>query len=208
MRTNKLLLVSGLIIALTSCQKEVNFQPGTGTGGTANTNNIVGDYDFVGMVAHTESTVTVTDQGGEIKAVTVSDYTTKQNVGTVKITNSDIITTGVGYSIDTIMNVKTYIDNVLFDDSDFPFAQTAPPSSSTSPYVRVNADSITVTGAFGVSPDPSGAIPTGPVGVKLGWSGDTLLLRINSTFTQSSTQNGVPGTVTGSVNGVTKLKKR
>jgi hypothetical protein len=34
---------------------------------------------------------------------------------------------------------------------------------------------------------PSGATPTGPVGLKLSWSGDTLLMKINSTFTQNVT---------------------
>jgi hypothetical protein len=211
MRTIKLLLF-GLIIALVSCQKEADFQPGTGpstgTGGGGNTNNIVGDYDFVGMVAHTQSTVTVTDQGQQLKAITVSDYVTKDNVGTAKITSSEFIGTGIGYSIDTVMNVKTYIDNVLFDDSDVPYVGTVPPTSSTSPYTRVAADSITITGALGVSPNPSGAVPTGPVGVKLSWSADTLMMHINSTFTQTVTQNGVPGVITGTVIGITKLKKR
>jgi hypothetical protein len=211
---SKLLLLLNLIIAFTSCQKEINYATGNGpagtggTGGTGNTNSIVGDYDFVGMTAHTQSIVTVNTQGQQLKAITVSDYVTKNNIGTVKITSNEFINTGLGYSIDTIMNVKTYIDNVLFDDSDLPFVGSAPATSSTSPYVGVSADSITVTGAFGVSPDPSGNIPTGPVGVKLSWSGDTLLLKVNTSFTQSITQGGVPGIITGSVNGITKLKKR
>lgn len=211
MRTVKLSLLS-FIVSLVSCQKEVDLQPGvgsgTGSGGGGNTSSVIGDYDFVGMVAHTQSTVTVSDQGQQLKAVTVSDYVTKNNVGTAKFTSSDFVGTGIGYTIDTMLNVKTYIDNVLFDDSDFPYVVTSPPANSTSPYVRVTADSITVTGAFGASTGPSGSTPTGPVGVKLSWSGDTLFMKINSTFTQNVTQNGVPGVLTGTVTGVTKLKKR
>jgi hypothetical protein len=215
MRTtiSKLLLVLNLIIAFSSCQKEVDYATGNGpgssggTGGTGNTNNIAGDYDFVGMVAHTQAVVTVNAQGQQLKAVTVSDYATKNNVGSVKITSNQIITSGLGYSIDTMMNVKTYIDNILLDDSDLPYIMSAPPSGSTSSYVRNSADSITVTGALGV-PDPSGNTPSGPVGFKLAWSGDTLLLKMNTSFTQSVTQSGVPGILTGSVNGITKLKKR
>jgi len=211
MRTGKLFLPF-LIISLISCQKEVDLQPGpgsgTGSGGGGNTTSIIGDYDFVGMVAHTQSTVAVSDQAQQLKAVTVADYVTKNNVGTAKFTSSDFIGTGIGYSIDTMMNVKTYIDNVLFDDSDFPYVVTSPPANSTSPYVRVTADSITITGAFGASTGPSGSTPNGPIGVKLSWSGDTLLLKISSTFTQNVTQNGVPGVLTGTVIGVTKLKKR
>jgi hypothetical protein len=202
---SKHLLVLSLILFLVSCQKEVNLQNQGGTGG-GGTNSITGDYDFVGMTAHTNSTVTASAMGQQLKTITVSDYTSESNAGTVRITSNQFISTGLAYSIDTTMNVKTYIDNVLFDDSDFPFTASLPPTSSTSTYVRNSADSITVTGALGV-PGPSGGAPTGPVGIKLSWSGDTLLLKVATTITQSISQGGIPGTFTGIVNGVTKLKK-
>ncbi len=213
MRTATKLLLLSLAIVFTACQKEVDYAPannssGTGgTGGTGNTNNIEGDYDFVGMAAHTESSITVAASGSEVKSVTVSDYITKENTGTMKITSDQFISTNLGYSIDTIVNVKTYLDNVLFDDSDVPYAGSAPPSSGTTPYVRNSADSITATGFLGIPSDPSGAIPTGPTGLKLSWSGDTLLLKINTNFTQSVSQGGVPGTMVASVKGTFKLKK-
>lgn len=213
MRTSIKLLTLLSVIFFTSCQKEVNYATGNNQGnsnngnGTGNTNNITGDYDFVGMTAHTESTVTSSAVGQEIKAVTVSDYITKENTGTAQITSTQFIFTNLGFSIDTTMNVKTYLDNSLYDDSNFPFVGTYPGTNSTSSYVRNSADSITVTGALGVAADPSGNTATGPVGVKLSWSGDTLLLKVNSSFTQSITQNGMPGTIVGSVTGVTKLKK-
>jgi hypothetical protein len=210
MRTVTRLLFLSVVIFFTSCEKEVSLQNlnnSGSNGGTGNTNDITGDYDFAGLVAHTQSTVTVVDAGQEAKSVTVSDYATKDNVGTVTITSNQFISTGLGYSIDTIMDVKTYENGVLLDDSNFPFVTSVPPANSTSPYTRVTADSITVTGALGVAPDPSGNVPTGPVGVKLSWSGDTLLLTTISTFTQSISQGGVPATIVGSVDGVIKLKK-
>jgi hypothetical protein len=194
------------IVALSSCQKEINYalpnaSPVPG-------NNIIGDYDFVGLMAHTESTVTITDQGQTIKAVTLSDYVTKNNVGTVKITSNQFIGNGVGYSIDTSMNVTTYINNILTEQMNVPFVATVPPANTISPYIQITADSMTVTGDFGALPDPSGNVPTGPIGLKLSWSGDTLFLKVNSTFTQAVTQNGVPGVSTVTAVGVTKLKKR
>jgi uncharacterized protein YdeI (BOF family) len=211
MRTAAKLLLLTLVIALSACQKEVdsvtsNNSNGTG-GGTNSTSNIEGDYDFVGMSAHTESAITVSAQGSEVKAVTVSDYVTKDNTGTVKITANQLISTNLGYTVDTTVNVKTYLDNVLFDDSDVPYTGSAPASSDTSPYVRNSSDSITVTGFVGIPSDPSGTIPTGPAGLKLAWSGDTLLMKVNTSFTQSVTQSGVPGTMVASVNGTFKLKK-
>lgn len=213
MRTATKLLLLSLAIVFTACQKEVDYATGNntgntgGTGGTGNTNNIEGEYDFVGTVAHTESLVTVSIPGQELKTLTVSDYATQNNTGTMKVTADQIIYTNLGFTIDTMMNVKTYVDNVLFDDSDVPFSGTQPASSSTSPYVRNSADSITVTGTVGVASGPSNPAPTGPVGVKLSWSGDTLVLKINSSFTQTVTENGETGILVGSVNGTSKFKK-
>ena len=215
MRTaTTLFLLVGLLVGFTACEKEVDhiatgnnsINPG-GSGSTNNTNNIEGDYDFVGMEAYTQSTVRVITSSQTVETHTESYYITKNNSGTMTITSNQLIGTNIAYSIDTTMNVKTIVDNVLFDDSDFPYVTSSPASSSTSPYVRVSSDSITVTGAIGVATDPSGTLPTGPVGTKLSWSGDTLLLKINTTFSQAVTQGGVPGQITGSVNGVTKLKK-
>lgn len=208
-------LLPGLFFfILTSCQKEISFDSpingGTGSGsgsGSGNTNNIIGDYDFVGMVAHTISTVTATQAGQELKAVTVSDYASKNNSGTIKITSTQMISTSVAYTIDTIMNAKTYVNGVLLDDQDFPFQVNSPATSSTSSYVRNSADSITMTGAVGL-PDPSGNTPTGPIGAKLSWHGDTLFMHVHTTINQTITQGGVPATLVGTVDGISKLKKR
>lgn len=213
MRTITTTLLFGLVIAFTSCEKEVNYANNNnsnngGTGGNGSTQDIIGTYDFVGIEAHTQSTVTVNTGGQELKSVTVSNYVSKNNTGTMQITSSQFISNNLGYSIDTIMNVKSYTDNVLIDDSDFPFVETVPGSSSTSPYTRITADSISVVGALGAPSDPSGTIPTGTVGMKLAWSGDTLLLKVNTSFTQPITQGGVTGVITESVIGVNKLKKR
>lgn len=197
-----------LVVLISSCQKEINMDPGgQNGGGTGNNNNIIGDWDYVGMTAGTNATVVVPSPVGEVKAITTSGYKTKSNTGTVKITATDFILTGVGYSIDTTMTVKTYMNGLLISNQDMPFTMTAPPTNSTNPYTRINNDSISVTGAFGVA-DPNGSTPTGPVKMKIGWSGDTLLLRVDTSFTQSVNQGGMAGTLTAAANGVTKLKRR
>jgi len=206
----KLLPVIAVVCILASCQKELSFNDPVNPGGNGNgnnTNNIVGDYDFVGMTAHTLSTVTINQLGQNLKTVTVSDYNTQNNSGTVKITANQVISTDNAYSIDTIMNSKTYINGVLMDDSDFPFIISSPPTSGTSTYVRNSSDSITLTGPIGF-PDPSGNTTTGSVGARLSWYGDTLYMKVATTFTQTITQGGIPATFTGTVTGTSKLKKR
>jgi uncharacterized protein YdeI (BOF family) len=205
-------LFLSLIVSLASCQKEVSYQLPSGgsggTGGSGNTNNITGDYDFVGLVAHTRSDITVNAMGQIARSITVSDYVSQDNTGTVKITSNQFISDNLGYSIDTIANVKSYIDNSLVDDSDVPFSFTLPPTSSTSTYVRNSTDSITVTGAIGTSPDPTGNTSTGPTGAKLSWSGDTLILNMRAEISQTITQGGIPAQINQSVIAISKLKKR
>src|SRR5262245_47736506 len=100
-----ILFFSAFSFFLVSCQKEVSVErggngtgsgsgsgggSGSGSGGSGsgggNTQNIIGDYDFINMSAHTVSTVTVSILGDQMKTVTTSDYLTKNNSGTVKIT--------------------------------------------------------------------------------------------------------------------------
>ncbi|MBL7737595.1 MAG: hypothetical protein JNK14_00120 [Chitinophagaceae bacterium] len=200
-------------VLLISCQKEVSVELGTGNGngnggGGNNNNSIEGDYDYVGVHAVTLSTVTFTILGEETKSVTTSDYYGKNCTGTVKITANQFISTNVAYDIDTTMNVKMYTNGVLTDDEDFPFTASVPPTGGTSTYVKNSADSITVTGSFGSSPNPSGNNPTGPIGARLSWSGDTLIMKTSASFTQNISQGGIPAVFVGKVSAVTKLKKR
>lgn len=189
---------------LTSCQKQIDAtDPITAPG---NTNTIIGDYDFVGASANTYSTVTVSSPGGELKSVTTSGYFSKDNAGTVKITASDLTFMNIAYSVDTTANAKTYLDGALFDDSDFPFEVTLPPTTTTNTYVKINSDSLSVTGSIGI-PNPTGAAPAGPVGIKYSWSGDTLILKENNNISQNISQGGIAGVLTGTVNAVIKLKK-
>jgi len=211
----RLLPFTALVIFITSCQKEIsadtlgNSGNGNGNGGNGgnNTNNIQGDYDFVGMVAHTNSVVTASQLGQTLKSVTTSDYVTENNAGTVKINANQFITTNMAFDIDTLMHNTTYINGVSQGTIDMPFVQTYPPTSSTASYVRNSADSITVTGTFGPSPDPSGNPPTRPTGIKLSWHSDTLYCKVVATVSQNINQGGIPATLVGSVNGTMKLKK-
>lgn len=208
-----LLILSGFMLFLISCQKEVSFdnstgQGGGGTGGGPGGNrSILGDYDFVGVIAHTNTSITVDAGGQQLKTVTISDYTGKNYAGTVKITSNQIIATDLSYLVDTMVNAKTYVDGVLVDDSNYPFTASIPPTSNTTPYVLNSPDSITVTGPFGIATGPSGTAPTGSVGERISWSGDTLIFRTSVSFTQSINQGGVPATFTGFIDATTKLKK-
>ncbi|MGZ8554670.1 MAG: hypothetical protein ACXWV8_14760, partial [Chitinophagaceae bacterium] len=81
---------------LISCQKEVDFQdlpptqPGGNGGGTNNT-NIIGNWNFVGSNAKTYAALSFSESGQEIKSITVSDYNTENNAGTLTVSDNQFI---------------------------------------------------------------------------------------------------------------------
>ena len=217
-KTKTLFLICVLATLLISCQKEVSLQDLGGQGNGGGTNNppgsnngsITGTWNFVGLSAHTRSTVMVSAGGMQMKTVTVSDYDGKNNTGTITISASDFAFTNIGYSIDTTMHAKFYMDGVLVSDLEQPFEMVSPPTSHTTAYTRNNNDSLTLANGVFTMTDPSPSAPTatGPLGMRIGWAGDTLLLKIVNSFTKTIESGGTPAAFTGELAGTLKLKKQ
>jgi hypothetical protein len=204
-RTLALLLLATTVF---SCQKEITFDD-PGNNGGSNNIAITGDWDFVNLQASTKSVVEVNESGMSLRSVTTSAYLTKNNTGTVTFTASQVQFNNVGYDIDTVMRVQTFLNGAIFDDSVLPFIFSYPPASNSGGYTRNGADSITFASGFAGAPaNPSGAADPDPVGARLKMSGDTLLLLFNSAYAVPVTQNGVTGTLSAELQGIMRLKKR
>jgi hypothetical protein len=217
MKKTRLLWLIPVITALfVSCQKEVNLQNdnnqgGTGgTGGTGNNNkDIVGDYSFVGVDGDTKTTITVGTPLGSSKTITTASYKSTNNSGTIKITANKLIYTDVAYSINTTEHVQLFLGSVSLGDQDLPFQEDSPASSGEETYVKNNNDSLTFSNAIFVADNPFQTnVPPAPMGARISWKGDTLLLSIKQTFAGSISQQGTPADFTGSVVGVMKMKKK
>lgn len=217
MKKSRLLWVIPVITALfISCQKEADLQndtnPGgsTGSGGTGNNNrDIVGDYDFVGVDGDTKATIVVSSPLGNAKTVTTAKYTSANNAGTIKITSDKLIYTDVAYTVNTTSHVQTYLGNTLLGEQDMPYTEDNPATSGEESYVKNNNDSLTFSDAILVADNPFQAnVPASPMGARISWKGDTLLLKVKQTFSGSISQTGSPGDFTGTIDGLMKLKKK
>ena len=168
--------------------------------------NIQGNYQFISLSASTTSTVIVTDGVTEDKTVTKSNYTTKNNAGTMTITDSKIISTGLSYSIDTIAHSYMYEDGVLLDDFEFPFQFDAPSSSATTDYVWVTSDSIYC---------PNGTMFTdgvtansGPSGARILQQGDKLYISASKEQTTHDNSSGYPTTMIAQASVIATYQKQ
>jgi len=178
-------LIGSILLTLVACQKEqsvdtLNGAPGTGgsTGGgsTNGSNTEKGTWKVISMHGITSSTAEYTLSGENIKSVTLSDFTTIDNGGTVKFDGSTMTGTGVTYSVDDSYTGYFYTNNVLDDTLEMPLQYTIPPTNSTASYKKIKSDSIYVqSGAFTIV-GSSGATPSSAGGYKLAWNGDQMTM--------------------------------
>ena len=159
---NILLLACACSLMFISCQKELSMDSSLGLQGTS---SLVGNWKFVGMHTKTQSIVEISDGIDILKSVTVSEYYSKNNTGTVVIDDSKMTGTNIGFEVDTVATAFTYENNVLVNTLSAPFSFIALPTNSVSPYVRVSQDSLYFSGGFFASGSGS-STAAAPVGAK------------------------------------------
>jgi len=102
-------------ILLISCQKELTMDSSLGLAGTGTTAGLKGNWKFIGMFSKTESIVELNDGVDVLKTVSLSEFNSLQNTGTVKIDGSKMTSTGFGYQVDTLATGLIYENNILID---------------------------------------------------------------------------------------------
>jgi hypothetical protein len=167
-------------VFLISCKKD--------SSDTSGSNNLKGTYKFVSVTASTISTQIVTDGTTVDKSVTYSDYTTKNNTGTLVIDDKNITSTDLSYSVDTTARVFLYEDDVLVDSFEDEFQIDVPASSATSGYKVVGNDSIYVTSGSMFFNGTNSS--TDPAGIKYKIEGDKLHIYGGKTQTTQQNQSG------------------
>lgn len=173
-------LVLSPFIFLVSCKKD--------SSDTSSNNNLIGTYKFVSVTASTISTQTVSDGVTVDKTVTFSDYTTKNNTGTLVIDDKNITSTDLSYTVDTTARVYSYENDNLIDSFESDFQIDVPASSATSGYKVVSNDSIYVTsGSMFFNGSNSS---TDPAGIRYKIEGDKLHIYGGKTQTTQQNQSG------------------
>ena len=126
------------LLFITACKKSSDKGP------------IDGNWNFTSMHVTGTSTSQDTENGTVYKTVSTSDYTTKDNKGTVAISGGSMSSKGLAYSVDTTFAYVSYEDDVETDEGTLPFFFTLPESSSVSSFKLIGTDSIYFpSGGFG-----------------------------------------------------------
>jgi hypothetical protein len=173
MKTNYSICAMAFVsIIIASCQKNVVTQ----------TNSLLGNWNFESEQVYSQSTIEYMSSGIDYKTVTISNYTTINNIGALTITSDMMTSSGLAYTIADSAIGYNY-QNGVFIDSVVQFVnENVPPTSSIVSYVLVGSDSIYFpNGSFSA---PSGFQAAG--GARVNISGDTLLTMTTSFSKDSS----------------------
>jgi hypothetical protein len=210
-RFKLLLLISTLFITFTACNKEESLEipnnaPGNNNGGNNGGNSEgseLGTWNFVSLQASTKETVEAAPE----KLITVSEYTTINNKGTVKFENSKMIVNNVSYSVNSTATGYYYIDGVLEDSITAPFAGTIPAVNSTADYKKIGTDSIYVTASPLSVPESGGNAGGTDTGYKLSWDGKRMFMTIKYAGIRPKDVNGIILNAKVELTGVITLEK-
>jgi hypothetical protein len=132
------------------------------------------------------------------------------NAGTLKITDNQFIFTGITNRINDVANIKTYLNGVLFDDTDLPIDYTSPPTDNTFDYIRNSADSITFTNATALIPSAPGVTTTtatGPLGARLSIDNGILSVIVVTNISGTVDQSGIPASYSARLEGIMHFKR-
>ena len=205
MKTRTLLFFLAISAIFSSCQKDNDDL-------APNTNEkLFGTWNFVGMKA-TVKTSTIMGSGvDQEKAISSYTFDAQNPVGTVTIDPLNFKTSGISYFFDANIFTEMYIGGVLFDSFDTPYQMTMPPSSATTTYKAIGADSVHVhSGFLSFDPAADGGSPTAtiPQGFKISWDNDILVL--HSVVSHSMTQNtgGINAQIRIDGSQIVRLKKQ
>jgi hypothetical protein len=204
MRKYAFLAVAGCLMLVVACRKNTS-TPGGQTG------QLVGNYTFLYLTTNINATESVTYLGQTASVVLAGGYKTVQNTGTVVFTADSAIGKGIGYSFDTTAMEIRNIPGTPADTTYQQLSDTVPPTSSSSKYTIIGADSVYFPGGvLGTGSVLAGSpIPVAPpTGGHFSFVGDTLIIttKINTTYPDNSL--GVPATVNANVNATIKLLKQ
>lgn len=199
--------VLGLFLLLGACSKNTSKDSNDNT----SSSQLVGTYQFAYLTTDVSLTEVGSVLGQSIKVVGSTGYTTTQNTGTVVFTADSAKATNIGYAYDAPVTTIYYQNNVPVDTTVDQSSDVVAPTSSSSKYQIIGADSIYFPGgvlgldqAVAASPVPI----TAPTGGHFTIKGDSLIIttKLNTTFADS--YNGIPTTATINFTGRIALKKQ
>lgn len=198
----RLIVVAFLAVLIVACSKEKSFDPSSG-GSSGNT--MKGNWKFISL--HVTGQTIVEVPSIDAKTVSIFEYVTKNNTGTVNITGDQFSYTNLSYSVDTTFKAYYYDAGVLVDSFDFPLVVALPATNVSTPYQYFAPDSIYYPGG---SPMNTGGttVTTQAGGARFKIENDKLIITARFYEKRNQTAQGQQSVLTALGVSVSTLQKQ
>jgi hypothetical protein len=181
------------VIIFASCKKE-NSNPSS--------IDIKGTWKFIEMEVKATSIKEFSDNLGKQKTISINDFTTENNSGTVVFDGSKASVNNFTYTINTITKAEVYENDQLVQKVEMPVKATVPTSGSTATYELIGSDSIHFDNGTMFFNDMSQGVTAS--GAKLSLDGDILYMTSTINDVRTEVMQGV--NVLSTTNAVTRVK--
>lgn len=178
-----------VLFIFTSCQKELSFEQSAQSSESVDA-QMPGTWKFLMLDAKTNVVTEADDGTFLVKTVSTSEYVTSNNSGTLTVEPGKMITKDMAYSVNTVVKGYLYQDGVETDSYELPIDFTLPPSSATSSYTRIGADSIHFPGGDFINISGGGSLQLRPSGAKVKFEGDKMILQTVVSETETEAVSG------------------
>ncbi len=186
MKRTLLFSLTILCLFLFSCKKESS-EDGGSTGkellGTWNLLNL----DFEGEA----SNKIISEDLGSFTNAILMDYVSTNNKGTVTFEENKMISNELAYDLNGTVTFKFFLGDVLTDSYDSTINVSVPPSSSTSDYVRVGADSIYCPNGAFLDVEGADDLESRPTGFKYKFDGNKLIMTVKQKELAVNTEDDI-----------------
>jgi hypothetical protein len=186
-----ILFCTTFILIFASCKKDSG-------GSNSSPDALSGTWKFTSLNAQTEVTDEYNVSGDDFKYVTTSNYNSENTAGTITFSGGTATSTAVSYSVDTLVYVTSYENNVFMETDTTPLSVTIPSASSVATYKIIGTDSVFFANGFVTSTDLTGGAPhpATPIGYKFHITGNVLTM---SSAIVKDTAQGVGGGILAQV---------
>ncbi len=184
-----LIILCSVILGITSCQKELSYEAPVLP---SQRDSLTGNWKFLSL--DVKSAVTISTPGIPFAPTTdvITDFISKNNLGTLKIDSFNLDLTDLSYSIDTIAKINTYFAGTLLSSEQEDVVYDSSPYTTVSEYRLIGTDSIYFPNADFINLPDNLLFVSQPIsGMKYKFEGGKLNFRTSVDINQTDSSSGI-----------------
>lgn len=200
------LFILALVMAVfSSCQKEIS---GEGILPDPSDNPLLGTWKLIDNNVQSSVSQELTDDIGTISNISTFDYITTNNKGSLTFELDKMLGKQLSFDVAGTINSEIYVNGFFVESFETPVSGSAPPSTTSNPYVLIGTDSIYCENGSFLEIEGADSSVTVPTGFRFTITDNRLVLTNHTVTSEESTEEGITTKTDSEITVVTTLEKQ